>query len=402
MTTPEPITRRSALLALAAASLTGCDWFADATAPDPTPPGPRPLGLEPTLEPTPDWVPEARLRLKRGVDWLVEAQAPDGRWRSDVYGFFREGQSLTPFVLDALLDVMDAVDLPSNAVARGLQAVLGLADDEGRLGFRGPVPDYPVYATGLALRCLGRLRPAGWEAAAAPLATWLRSQQFTGRGGWRDHPALGGFPMGWTTPPQPPAAGHVDLSMTRRALEGLRESGVEPGDPVFRLAFRFVMRSRGVDGGFLYSTVTPELNKGVPSGQAGQNSYGTATCDGLLALRALSPGDIGADIAGRSEAVSLALARLEAMHRVDVNPGVLGGPMEPFAAAMRGYYRAASARVFATFVAGPRGWQEALATAIGAEQNDDGSWRNESNLQKEDDPMVATGFAVRALSACLR
>ena len=398
MTTPEPITRRSALLALAAASLTGCDWFADATAPDPTPPGPRP----PELESTPNWVSEARLRLKRGIDWLVKAQAPDGRWRSDVYGFFKEGQSLTPFVLDALLDAADAVDVPSDSVARGLQGVLGLADAKGRLGFRGPAPDYPVYATSLALRCLGRLRPAGWEAAAAPLTTWLRSQQFTGRGGWRDHPALGGFPMGWTMPPKPPNSGHVDLSMTRRALEGLRAAGVEPGDPVFRLGFRFVMRSRGVDGGFLYSPVEPELNKGVPSGQAGQSSYGTATCDGLLALRALSPGDIGADVDGRPKAVTLALTRLEAMHRVDVNPGVIGGPMEPFATAMRGYYRAASARVFATFEAGPEGWQEAMATAVGAEQADQGSWRNESNLQKEDDPTVATAFAVRTLSACLR
>ena len=257
-----------------------------------------------------------------------------------------------------------------------------------------------MYATGLALSCLGRARPEGWEEGAAPLIAWLRSQQFTGRSGWRASPALGGFPMGWTTAPEPPHAGHVDLSMTRRALVGLRAAGVQPGDSVFRLAHRFVMRCRAVDGGFVYSPVDPLLNKGKRTPET-HLSYGSATCDGLLALRTIQPGDIATEPPeSRPEAARLALGWLHEKHRTDVNPGVLGGPMEPFAEAMRGYYRAASARVFSAF-GGPPGWREPLVEAVRTEQQADGRWQNPSPLQKEDDPLIATAFAVRALSRSL-
>lgn len=394
--------RRSALTGLSGAcialTMSGCQWFERATAPGPEPntpgtPAPRPKA--------PTWVREASAALERGVGWLAGAQSTGGLYQSQTYGYLKGGQSLTPFVLNALLDARDeGVAVPPDTIGRALVGVLGLIDERGRIGFGGVAADYPVYATSLALSCLGRLRPEGWSTAAAPLVSWLRSQQFTGIRGWRAHTALGGFPMGWRTPPKPPHAGHVDLSMTRRALEGLRSVGVEAGDPTFRLAFRFVMRSRGADGGFVYSPVDPQLNKGRRHGE-GFLSYGSATCDGLLALRAVSPGDIAEPPPEqRPETARRALAALHAMHRTDVNPGLSGGPMESFGTAMRGYYRATSSRVFHTF-GGPEGWQQAMVEAVCSEQREDGRWQNESNLQKEDDPMVATALAVRALSQSL-
>ena len=73
--------------------------------------------------------------------------------------------------------------------------------------------------------------------------------------------------------------------------------------------------------------------------------------------------------------------------------------MEAFAEAMRGYYRAGAARCFAR--RGPAGWQQPLAMAIVAEQHEDGSFRSTSGLQKEDDPIIATGFALQALAVAL-
>ncbi len=74
--------------------------------------------------------------------------------------------------------------------------------------------------------------------------------------------------------------------------------------------------------------------------------------------------------------------------------------MEAFAEAMRGYYRAGAARCFARR-GGPPGWRQPLATAIVAEQHEDGSFRGTNGLQKEDDPIIATAFAVQALAAAL-
>ena len=42
--------------------------------------------------------------VERAVAWLWEKQGEDGGWHSETYGLLRSGQSLTPFVLDALLE----------------------------------------------------------------------------------------------------------------------------------------------------------------------------------------------------------------------------------------------------------------------------------------------------------
>ncbi len=372
-------TRRSVLTALAAASLTlaGC---------------PR--------RQTPEEALRARARdaVQRGVAWLVGQQDSGGRFPSSTYGFLSGGESLTPFALTALLTLPpDALADIATPVQRALRAIATMPDTSGAIGFGGVGPDYPVYATGMGAFCLGQVRPAGWEQAVAPMLAWLRTQQFSGPQ-WRAHPALGGFGMGWTTEPEPPNAGHVDLSMSRRAIEAFRACGVPDGDPTLRLANRFLARCQAQDGGFLYSPVEVALNKGLVIGDV-QQSYGSATADGLLAAFAVwGPG--WPDLSPRPPMIERALLRLSALHRVDENPGVRGGPMEPFAVAMRGSYRAAAAQVFRV-AGGPDGWRAPLMEAVLAEQQPDGRWQSESPLQKEDDPLVATAFAVTALNHAL-
>ena len=41
--------------------------------------------------------------LARAAEYLWSQQSEDGGWHSHTYGLLRSGQSLTPFVLDALL-----------------------------------------------------------------------------------------------------------------------------------------------------------------------------------------------------------------------------------------------------------------------------------------------------------
>ncbi|MEM9252049.1 MAG: hypothetical protein AAGB29_06835, partial [Planctomycetota bacterium] len=45
-------------------------------------------------------------------------------------------------------------------------------------------------------------------------------------------------------------------------------------------------------------------------------------------------------------------------------------------------------------------WAEQLAEALIATQDADGAWRNASTDGKEDDPLVATPFALSALAVC--
>ena len=46
------------------------------------------------------------------------------------------------------------------------------------------------------------------------------------------------------------------------------------------------------------------------------------------------------------------------------------------------------------------GWREALRAELLRRQRADGSWANELIAVREDDPVVATCFALLALAAC--
>ena len=341
----------------------------------------------------PAWARRARVSLARGHAWLWEAQTPDGRFPSATYGLLASGQSLTPFALDSLL--LGPPELLSTRVveiARAIEAMTRMRDASGAVGFGTASPDYPCYATGMLLSCLAAARPGGWRELAEPSIAWLRTQQLRGEDGWAGHSAQGGWGMGSRPPRRPPNAGHVDLSMTRRVVLGLRAVGVGPGDPALIEARDFVARCQTADGSFVYSPVELALNKGLRAPDGSPLGYGSATTDGLLCLAA-----VGVDA---GDAPERALRWLREQHRADRNPGLVGGPMEVFAEAMCGYYRAGAARCFARW-GGPEGWRPQLVMAIVAEQHQDGSFRATNGLQKEDDPIIATAFAVQALAAAL-
>jgi squalene-hopene/tetraprenyl-beta-curcumene cyclase len=173
------------------------------------------------------------------------------------------------------------------------------------------------------------------------------------------------------TPPDP---GHVDLAMTRYVLEGLASAGVPASDPAMQKVQVYLSRCQNPDGGFFFSTVNLETNK------AGENSsYGSTTADGILALRA-------AGVSEGDERIQRAKKWLKDRHPIDRVPG-FEGPREEWSHALRFYYAAAVTRAI-----------PGLAVLL-PPQKPDGSFKNPSNLVKEDDPLIATAFALRVLAS---
>jgi len=82
---------------------------------------------------------------------------------------------------------------------------------------------------------------------------------------------------------------------------------------------------------------------------------------------------------------------LAAHDQPDGASGFVGPAYQRWTAGLRFYYAAAGAEALG-------GVSEKLAASLAATQRGDGSWRNAENLVKEDDPLIATGFAVAALS----
>jgi hypothetical protein len=315
--------------------------------------------------------------LRRAAEYLWKQQAPDGGFHSSTYGLLSSGQSLTPFVLNALLDVPDsAVPRPDGAIDRALGFIRKNTNSDGALGLMDESSvDYPNYASALAVTVMAKVRAP--EKDIAPMVEQLREQQFSEANGWkRDDPSFGGWGMGGALR-RPPNAGHVDLSMTRYVMEALQASGIPASDSAMAKALVYLERSQNADGGFYFSPVNPEINKaGDENGR--YVSYGTATADGVLALRA-------AGIPETDERIGKAIAWLRNHHQPDRAPGFDTSPDPFWGQGLRFYYAHVISRILPD------------APIQLPTQLDDGSFHNPNKLVKEDDPLIATAFAMSVL-----
>jgi hypothetical protein len=320
-------------------------------------------------------------RLPKAARYLWAQQAEDGGWHSRTYGLLRSGQSLTPFVLDALLDVPEGVVArPAGAVDRAIEFIRRNVNAEGLLGLMDSTAvDYPNYATGLAVRALARVKTGSAATILATLITGLRAQQFTGQNGWhREDAPYGAWGMGGQRR-TPPDAGHVDLAMTRYVLEGLAVAGIRPPDTALADALVYLDRCQNPDGGFFFSTVEADINKaGEDAGRF--RSYGSTTADGVLALRA-------AGVAADDPRLVRAKKWLRDHHRFDRVPGFEGTVRETWAEGLRFYYAGAISSAMPEL------------SVLLPLQRADGSWANTNNIVKEDDPLIATAFAIRAIAS---
>lgn len=323
--------------------------------------------------------------LRRAAQYLWEQQAEDGGFHSATYGLLRSGQSLTPFVLGALLGVPATVlPAPAGAVERALEFIKKNTNADGALGrMDESVADYPNYATALAVTAMVKARRSGYEQDIAPMVAQLRAQQFSEANGWKlGDAAYGAWGMGGPLL-RPPNTGHVDLSMSRCVLEALHDSGVASSDAVMTRALVYLNRSQNADGGFYFSTVNPDTNKAGQKENDVFASYGTATADGVLALRA-------AGIPDTDDRIAKAIKWLKDHHQPDRASGFDGEPYQAggsaWASGLRFYY----ADVISRAIPG-------LPIQLPPPSND-GGFRNSNNLVKEDDPLIATPFAVLVLS----
>lgn len=313
--------------------------------------------------------------LRRGARYLWSRQRSSGGWHSETYGLLRSGQSLTALIVNALLDTRIAPD--DRRIRRAVAFLERHVNADGAVGLTGD--DYPCYATALTLRAFVRTG----NPRTAPLIGWLRTQQMSPENGWEPkHEAFGAWGIGGA-PRTAPDPGHIDLSMTRHVLEALADTGVPATDPAMRNALVFVNRCQNADGGFFFSTVETGANKAGETA-SGFASYGTATADGILS-----------QIAAGAPDARLALRWLRINAHPELPAGFNNAARARYAEGLRYYYADAATRAFRA--AGQR--REATFIGMLAKAQDaDGSWRNAEPLVKEDDPQIATAFAVSALA----
>jgi hypothetical protein len=346
--------------------------------------------------------------LASAAHCLIDAQSPDGAWRSHHYGLLKDGPSLTPHVALAV-NHLTAYDQRAADAARHAEAYLNSLLDAGGQIKRDVDLVYPVYTVAEACR-LGDLF-GDHHSAAAWLAN-LRRQQLTESLEWRrDDIEFGGWSYALSPPHRPPAGRQrgawdwSNLSATVDALETLHALDVPTDDPAFPAAAVFVRRCQNLavdgsvadakfdDGGFFFSPAEALRNKAGDAGvdAAGRNrfrSYGSATVDGIRAL-------ILCGAASDDPRVIAARRWLDKRFTADHNPGDFVAANEDIREATYFYYCRGVSRLLTSSTQA-----RAIADALLRTQRDDGSWANRFTDGREDDALVATPLAVEALLNC--
>ena len=330
---------------------------------------------------------------RAGGRFLASRQAPDGAWRSAHYGAFRDGDALTPVVLWALA----GADSPARA--RGLGWLRRLTAVQAARAEPWTGLAYPLFTASYSAQVFAA--GGDWDRAAfwAEVASALRIRAALGWadgdpacGAWSDSPTPPGLPDGAQPAPDMVAP---NLSATLLGVQALVAAGrgAEAGAarPFVEQCQNFAATEAGPfdDGGFIFAPGDPVRNKAGLAGReaAGRTrfrSYGSATGDGCLALRACG-------LAGDHPRVAAALAWLRRW-----GEGRWPAARAEAREALAFYHRQALAAVLAD--ASDLPGLRALATEVIARQAGDGSWQGAAPASCEDDPVLATAFALRALA----
>jgi len=346
---------------------------------------------------------------------LIVAQSPDGAWRSKTYGAFKDGLSLTPSVLKAIAYAPD-VEGADPSRRRGASYLAARVRPDGSVD-AGPFGMlYPVYAESASAIALSRVDVPGGRGAIAAFVADLRRRQLAEPLGWTpDDLAFGawGYAVEPSSRREQAQTIDGDLSSTLFALGALRlVGGTSAEDPAIRKALRFVETCQNFgkgdptfdDGGFFLTPTDPSRNKAGPAskpdrlGHVRFHSYGSATADGLRALlRCGLPPD--------HPRVAAALGWLKRNFSTSTVPGTFEGPREEDRDATYFYYCWSLAHAFRslgirTFESDGRkvDWAAEMADELLRRRRPEGTWSNPSSASKEDDPLVATPFALGALA----
>ena len=357
--------------------------------------------------------------LKKGVAFLVKAQAEDGSYggppgKPGEIGF-------TALIARGLAEYVAAHPKGSEAEAKSKdKAIAWLLKQQKADGSFTSDGTLTTYRTGTAVLALAADDRAKHKDAITKAEKYLESAQFCEENGkvGPDSPHYGGW--GYDKTGTKPDA---DLSNAQFAIAALHEAGVGADSAVMKRALEFVSRcqndtetNKGVkaakltprnDGGLFYgpSRATQAQTKVENAdGTVSYESYASMTYAGLLSMVAsgLSKDD------GR---VKAALGWIKQHYTLDENSGLGVRATDPKQAQTGLYYyyftfaRALHALGGDTVETkdGAKRWGQDLLDALKARQKPDGSWVNDAEPRyMEGNPVLATAFAVNAANIALK
>ncbi len=333
---------------------------------------------------------EARASVNKGLAWLKTQQKPSGAW-SD------EGMpALTALPLWALAASGEKAYAPESDKA--VAFLLSKQQPDG--GIYVPVPNRKGGGLGNYNTSIGVMAlQASGKPAAVPAILKARSYIASSQHLGEDSHA-GGF--GYDKDTQRAYADlnntHYSLDAMRRtqSVEDLRPAGEKKADVNWDAALKYVEQMQNKEGetagGFAYNTEDPKGGATTnSSGRVMLRAYGSMTYAGLLSM-------VHAHLEKNDPRVRSAVDYGSRFWTLEENPGQ----------GQQGLYFYFNVMARALSAAGldalPKHgtaeeirWREEVVRKIASLQKPDGSWANANNRWWENDPVLATSYALLAL-----
>jgi len=381
--------------------------------------------------------------LANAIEWLVAQQDETGAFKSKHYGPMKQGAATTSLALYSLSMLPDDLrEKHTDAIGKAFEFLMPGTKARGRVANPDGSLDHPVYSTAMLLVAAKRLEYEIEPELATKLLDFLiRSQCVEGRGFDPINPNYGG----WDVIGPDVMAGKTsgtNVSVARFVLEAFACIVPVKDEPTLALDETIIERVResrqraldwlkrlhkdSSDGGFYFSAQPGSALNKSQTNDGKPKSYGSATCDALLALN--FAGDTssetytaantwiltrtkGTDIGGFENQKdsgwpkALQFYYLQSLTRVKafLHQQMLKELPEPGAIDLDPEAKdpatitpiSLSVRNMRFLAERETDVQSVFKTA----QHEDGRFQNKSALMRENDPLIATSFAIIALSA---
>ena len=325
--------------------------------------------------------------LRRGTEWFLKNQKDDGTFGAPA----QVGRAA--LAVSAMLGTPDGKKLRDNpAIKKVIEYIVSMKQADGSLNTPGDkgLANYQTSAALSALASFGD--PAQEEVlkAAKVFLLGIQNQEGTDLGSWGYNKDKRG-----------------DLSNTGFTLDALKAAGLDQNSDAFKNCLQFLQRCQNRsesndqpwatdDGSGIY--YPGRSNAGMvklPNGKVVYKGYGSMT---YTLLR----GYILVGLKADDPRMQAAQKWIAANYTVDGNPG-----MEDKLQGIYYYYMAmgkALALLGSPTLKLPdgteRNWAMDLGDKLLALQGEDGAWINNAMRWEENDKVIATSFAMAALSQC--
>lgn len=336
--------------------------------------------------------------LADGVEYLRKVQLPTGSFSASP----RVG--IGPTLIDAIGLLRAGVKLDDPLLAKTLAFVEQSIHDDGGIYSEGG--RLACYETCVGLVCFSLAnKVAGdgrYDEVVAKAEKFVRGAQYNeANGAKREDENFGGVGYGSDQSTRP------DLSNTQFFIEALREVGAEEDDQAIQDAIVFVSRcqnlesednpvagqSRGDDGGFFYTFVSPDENPAGQEVSGGLRSYGSMTYAGLKSL-------IYAGLTKDDPRVEAACRWIADNYTTTENPGLGKRGLYYYYNTFSKCLQVMDRDTIVDKNGVEHNWRAELLETLALSQNIDGSWSNEDRMWFENDACLVTGYILTVLSYC--